>query len=173
MKSKLIGAFLTLVFTGAFATQASAVSFPACVSAPAAQFNGTIVDAALATPDFSTLVTAVTAAGLGDLLATAENITVYAPTNAAFAALPEGVLTALLADVDALTAVLAYHVSPGIRDPRRFIDPRTAPTLAEQPVFYHWMQAEPMVNTAGVSCTPVRASNGVIYVIDSVLMPQS
>ena len=173
MKSKLIGAFLALVFTGAFATNASAISFNTCVATPTVNFNGTIVDAALATPEFSTLVTAVTAAGLGDLLATAENITVYAPTNAAFAAIPEGILTALLADVDALTKVLAYHVSPGNRDPRKFIDPRVAPTLADQPVFYHWMQAKPMVNTAGLSCQIIRASNGTIVVIDSVLMPQS
>ena len=63
-------------------------------------------------PEFSTLVTAVTEAGLTDTLAAAEDITILAPTNDAFAAIPEDDLAALLADKDALTSVLTYHVIP-------------------------------------------------------------
>ncbi|MBC8097841.1 MAG: fasciclin domain-containing protein, partial [Armatimonadetes bacterium] len=74
----------------------------------------TIVDLAVATPDLSTLVTAVQAAGLVDVLADPEaEWTVFAPTNDAFAALPEGALDALLADTELLTRVLTYHVVQG------------------------------------------------------------
>jgi uncharacterized surface protein with fasciclin (FAS1) repeats len=169
MKTKFIAIAITLI--GFYSTHASATPFAQCAATPAVDFPGTIVDAALATEDLSTLVTAVTAADLGDLLATAENITVYAPTNAAFANIPGPILTDLLADVEALTSVLAYHVSPGMQDPRKYIQPIKKPTLAMQAVFFSRGLGEPRVNNAAVSCTPVRASNGMVYIIDSVMIP--
>merc|ERR1719359_2449347 len=73
----------------------------------------TIVDIAVANDDFSTLVTAVQAAGLGEALSSTGPFTVFAPTNEAFAALPDGVLEALLDDTDTLKEILLYHVVEG------------------------------------------------------------
>merc|ERR1712151_1283040 len=75
--------------------------------------SNTIVDIAVANDDFTTLVTAVQAAGLGEALSSAGPFTVFAPTNEAFAALPEGVLESLLGDTDALSEILRYHVVEG------------------------------------------------------------
>lgn len=143
-----------------------------CLSTPMVNFDGTVVDAALATPELSTLVDAVVAAGLVDALNDAENITVYAPTNAAFAAIPGDITGALLADVPALTAVLTYHVTPNLEDPRRFVSPVRRGTLQGDVVFYQRMNSAPMVNNAEVSCTGVMTSNGYVWIIDSVLFPQ-
>ena len=105
----------------AFALLALLLSFGAggCLAdepaTPVVETN-TIVDIAVADPQFSTLVTALTAAELVDTLAGAGPFTVFAPTNAAFDALPEGTLDALLADKDALTNVLTYHVANGSTD---------------------------------------------------------
>lgn len=173
MQHKLTVTTMIIALSAMFTTQAAATPFPECVSTPAVVVDGTVVDAALATPELSTLVTAVTAAGLGDLLATSQGIRVFAPTNAAFAKIPEGLLTALLADVDALTAVLAYHVTTAKADPRRFLEPRRVGSLAGQSLFYHWMGREPKINSATLSCTPVHTSNGIVYIVDSVLMPHS
>ena len=96
-----------LTATAAFATAPLALSAPAI----ARTGSSTIVELAAATPDLSTLVTAVQAAGLVDTLSGPGNFTVFAPTNAAFAALPAGTLDALLADIPALTDILTYHVS--------------------------------------------------------------
>ncbi|MEM6606366.1 MAG: fasciclin domain-containing protein, partial [Pseudomonadota bacterium] len=95
--------FKSLVASVAFAGAAPSFAqlngpFYACLNTPLADFDGSVVDAAVATPELSTLVTAVTAAGLADTLATAEGITVYAPTDAAFANVPTPILDALLAD---------------------------------------------------------------------------
>jgi uncharacterized surface protein with fasciclin (FAS1) repeats len=174
MKFKLTIAAVLLSVLGLAANTATAQNkFAQCVSEPYVQFDGTVVDAAIATPELSTLVTAVTAAGLGELLATTEYITVYAPTNAAFDAIPGMLLNEILADVDTLTNILAYHVTPGRHDPRKFIAPTRRNTLSGQAVFYHNFGGEPRVNDAVVSCTGVRVSNGIVYLIDSVLMPQN
>jgi len=171
-KKTIAAALFSIMSIGA--TNASAATpFISCLENPLVQFDGTVVDAAIATPELSTLVTAVTAAGLGDLLATAENITVYAPTNDAFAKIPGMVLNEFLADVDALTGILAYHVTPVPADPRKFITPLRRMTLAEQPVFFHRMNNNQMVNNAIVDCTGVRTNNGTVWLIDSVLMPSS
>jgi uncharacterized surface protein with fasciclin (FAS1) repeats len=149
-----------------------ATTFGECNSAEPVFFDGNIVEAAIATPELSTLVTAVTAAGLGDALAEAEDITVYAPTNDAFAAIPEDVLNAALADTEILSAILLYHVVPAINDPRKYIPAVRVDTLLDQPVFIHRKDAEQRVNNAAVSCNAVRTSNGIVWLIDSVLMPQ-
>lgn len=158
----------------ALGTNANAASdkLAECLSTDMVQFEGTVVDAAIATPALSTLVDAVVSAGLVDALNDAENITVYAPTNDAFAAIPADITDALLADIDSLTAVLTYHVTPSLQDPRRFVPPVRRGTLQGQTVFYHRMDDTPMVNNAAVQCTGVAASNGYVWIIDDVLLPQ-
>lgn len=166
---------LILAGAASAAMSISAVSqaetFAECVSTDFVVFDGSIVDAAVATPALSTLVTAVTAAGLGDALATTENITVYAPTNDAFDALG-GLLDVVLADTQLLTAVLTYHVTPSKQDPRRFQNVTKRSTLQGQSVFFHRKDGEARVNDSAVSCQGVKTDNGIVWVVDSVLMPQ-
>ena len=147
-------------------------SLATCVSTEITQFDGTVVDAALATPELSTLVDAVVAANLVDALNDAEGITVYAPTNAAFAAVPEDILDSVLADLDLLTGLLTYHVSPTMEDPRRYVTPIRRDTLAGPYVFYHRYGGEARVNGAAIDCAGVETSNGMVWLIDSVLIPQ-
>jgi uncharacterized surface protein with fasciclin (FAS1) repeats len=143
-----------------------------CASTPAVKFNGTIVDAALATPDLKVLADAVVAANLAGTLSGPGPFTVYAPTNAAFAKIPPAVLSAITSDVSLLTAVLTYHVTPGKADPRFvFSTPKEASTVQGQTVFFS-RDKGPQVNQSNVSCTPVRTTNGVVWLIDSVLLPQ-
>ncbi len=168
---KLIGTALAIMSLHATHSAANH-AFIQCLSTPIARFDGTVVDAAIATPSLSTLVTAVTLAGLGDTLATAEDITVYAPTDAAFAALEGPVLDAVLGDTDLLTTVLATHVTPGLNDPRAWLRPARRETLSGQSVFYHFKEGMPMVNQSGIACQGVRTDNGIVWIIDSVILPQ-
>ncbi|PLW68188.1 fasciclin domain-containing protein [Pseudohalioglobus lutimaris] len=173
MKNKLSIAIASAALAVGLSTGAQAASFSECTSTNLANFDGTIVDAAVATPALSTLVDAVTAAGLGDALATTDNITVYAPTNDAFAALPAPLLDAALADTELLTGILTYHVSTGHQDPRKFAGSVAVArdTLQGQNVYFTRSGGEARVNNAVVTCEGVRASNGIVWVIDSVLLP--
>lgn len=171
LKQLALGSAATFALLGGAQTQASE-AFAACASTLRAVFDGTVVDAAIATPELSTLVDAVVAAGLDDALAETENITVYAPTNDAFAALPPALLDAILADPDVLTEVLTYHVSEGRRDPRIHFTSVLRNTLQGQRVSYAFVDGHSRVNGAGVSCQGVRTSNGIVWLIDSVLLPQ-
>jgi uncharacterized surface protein with fasciclin (FAS1) repeats len=164
-------AALACTFGAANAKAEASSALAECLSTPMVNFDGTVVDAALATPELSTLVDAVVAAGLVDALNDAENITVYAPTNDAFAAIPPDVTGALLADTAALTSVLTYHVTPSLDDPRRYVPPVRRGTLQGDVVFYQRMNSMPMVNNAAVSCTGVMTTNGYVWIIDSVLFP--
>lgn len=160
--------------TAALLPQTSAATtFAECNSADIVFFDGNIVEAAIATPELSTLVTAVTAAGLGDALAAADGITVFAPTDDAFGKLPTDVLNAALADTDLLTGILLYHVTDRMVDPRKYIPAVRFNTLADQAVFVHRKDGEQRVNNSVVTCSGVRTSNGMVWLIDSVLMPQS
>jgi uncharacterized surface protein with fasciclin (FAS1) repeats len=154
-----------------FTAVSQAETFAECVATDLAVFDGSIVDAAVATPALSTLVTAVTAAGLGDALATTENITVYAPTNEAFDALG-GLLDVVLADSALLTAVLTYHVTPSKQDPRKFLNATKRATLQGQSVFFHRQGGEARVNDSAITCQGVKTDNGIVWIVDSVLMPQ-
>jgi uncharacterized surface protein with fasciclin (FAS1) repeats len=141
----------------------------------------TIVDIAAGNEDFSTLVTAVEAAGLVDVLADPDaEWTVFAPTNAAFEALPVGVLDMLLADTELLTRVLTYHVVEGTVT-SDMISPMMAPSMEMTAPGADLEGSEldisvaedgtVMVNDATVVTADIMASNGVIHVIDSVLVP--
>jgi uncharacterized surface protein with fasciclin (FAS1) repeats len=173
MQLKKIVLAATAAMTLSYGATSQAESFAQCVSTELVQFDGTVVDAALATPELSTLVDAVVAAGLVDALAEAENITVYAPTNDAFGNVPGGILNAVLEDTALLTAVLTYHVSPGNEDPRRHLKGERAPTLVGQSVFFHRAGGQARVNGAAVSCQGVKTDNGTVWVIDSVLLPNT
>lgn len=147
-----------------------------CATTPAVNFQGTIVEAALATPDLKSLADAVVAAGLVDTLNGKGPFTVFAPTNAAFGKIPPAVLAAIAGDVSLLTAVLTYHVVPGnghLFDARQaFSAPRELATVQGQTVFLNRSAGTPQVNQSNVSCQPVKTSNGTVYIVDSVLLPQ-
>ena len=168
---------MTLAASAAMAmslsTGANAQSFGDCASANKVTFDGTIVDAAIATPDLSTLVDLVVAADLADTLATTEDITVFAPTNDAFGALPAPLVDAVVADTDLLTAVLTYHVTTGAPDPRRAFDniAKRKATLQGQSVYFGRADGKARVNMAEVDCTAVKTDNGTVWIIDSVLLP--
>ena len=132
---------------------------------------GTIVDVASANPDFSTLVAAVSAAGLVETLSGEGPFTVFAPTNAAFDALPPGVLDALLLpeNKDALVKILTYHVVPGTVLAADITDGDVA-TVEGQTVAISTANGV-TVNGAAVVTADVVADNGVIHVIDAVLVP--
>jgi uncharacterized surface protein with fasciclin (FAS1) repeats len=119
---------------------------------------------------FTTLAAAIDAAGLKDTLNNDGPFTVFAPTDEAFAKLPEGTLESLLADKEALTKVLLYHVTSGNVYAENVVDLRAAKTLNGEKVSIGVGEGV-MVNEANVIKTDVVASNGVIHVIDSVLIP--
>jgi uncharacterized surface protein with fasciclin (FAS1) repeats len=123
-----------------------------------------IVDTAAAAGSFSTLVQAVQAAGLADTLKGDGPYTVFAPTDAAFAKLPAGTLEALLADKDKLTQVLTYHVVPGKLDAQQVTGMTRLATVEG---------SELPVASISITQTDIMTSNGIIHVIDEVLIPQS
>ena len=128
-----------------------------------------IVDVAAGNKDFSTLVTAVKAAGLVDTLKGKGPFTVFAPTNEAFAKIPKADLDALLKDKAKLTAVLTYHVVPA-KVMAKDVKAGDAPTVNGKAIKISTDKGV-MVNNAKVIKTDVTASNGVIHAIDTVLMP--
>ncbi|WP_119673374.1 fasciclin domain-containing protein [Deinococcus sp. RM] len=121
-------------------------------------------------PNFSTLLSAVQAAGLVDTLNSAGPFTVFAPTNAAFAKIPQADLQALLNDREKLRAVLLYHVVPGRVTSAQVTKLSTATTAQGGTVDISTSNGV-RVNDARVTRTDIGASNGVIHVIDTVLMP--
>jgi hypothetical protein len=134
---------------------------------------GNIVAVAQGNPEFSTLVAAVTAAGLGEALSGAGPFTVFAPTNAAFEALPAGLLEKLLLpeNKEVLTKILTYHVVAA-KVMAADVAAGDVATL-EGSTFAITTEGGVKVNTANVTATDVPASNGVIHVIDAVLVPAS
>jgi uncharacterized surface protein with fasciclin (FAS1) repeats len=137
-----------------------------------ATMDGDIVDAASAAGDFETLVTAVQAAGLVDALKGEGPFTVFAPTNEAFAALPEGTLDTLLADPEGdLSQILLYHVVPGKVMAADLSDGMEAETLEGASVTFSISDDGAMVDGANIIATDIEVSNGVIHVIDAVLLP--
>jgi uncharacterized surface protein with fasciclin (FAS1) repeats len=134
---------------------------------------GNIVAVAQGNPEFSTLVAAITAAGLGDALSGEGPFTVFAPTNAAFEALPEGLLEKLLLpeNKEVLTKILTYHVVP-LKVMAADVAAGDVTTL-EGTAFAITTEGGVKVNASNVTATDVAASNGVIHVIDAVLVPAS
>jgi uncharacterized surface protein with fasciclin (FAS1) repeats len=129
-----------------------------------------IVDTAVSAGQFNTLVQAVKAAGLVDTLKGEGPFTVFAPTDEAFAKLPPGTVEALLQDKDKLTQVLTYHVVPG-KVTAAEVKPGAVPTVQGQSLSVRSEGGAVMVDNARVIQPDVMASNGVIHVIDTVVLP--
>lgn len=131
--------------------------------------TNTIVDVAVGSGNFTTLVTAIKAAGLVDTLSGEGPFTVLAPTNAAFAALPEGALEGLLADPAALKRVLTLHVIAGKAMAADVVG-MTAVNTLEGTSLQVSAKDGVSVGGANVSATDIEATNGVIHAIDSVIL---
>lgn len=135
-----------------------------------------IVEIASANKDFSTLVTAVKAAGLVETLSGKGPFTVFAPTNEAFAKLPKGTVEDLLKPENKakLTAILTYHVvgAKVMAADAIKMDGKSAKTVNGQEIAIKVKDGKVMVNDATVTTADIVASNGVIHVIDSVLLPK-
>jgi transforming growth factor-beta-induced protein len=130
-----------------------------------------IVDTAVAAGTFKTLVAAVQAAGLADTLQGPGPLTVFAPTDAAFAALPAGALDALLKDPARLREVLLYHVVSGAVTSADVVKLTQAKPVGAGTLAISASGSTVRVNDAAITAVDVRASNGVIHVIDKVLIP--
>ncbi len=129
-----------------------------------------IVDTAVAAGTFTTLVAAVEAAGLVETLKGPGPFTVFAPTDEAFAALPAGTVEALLADPAALAAILTYHVVPGAVMSTDLTEGMTAATVNGADITIT-LDGGAKVNGANIVAADIAATNGVIHVIDAVIMP--
>jgi uncharacterized surface protein with fasciclin (FAS1) repeats len=163
----------------ASAAPAAAAPFgSACSAVPASgsgSFDGMAQDpvatAASHNPVLSTLVTAVTKAGLVDTLNSAQGITVFAPTNDAFAKIPKATLAKVLADKKQLTSILTYHVVPGKHAPADLMSGNFK-TLQGDMVTTMGSGESYKVNDANVVCGNVQTANATVYLVDSVLMPK-
>lgn len=133
-----------------------------------------IVDTAVQAGTFKTLAAALTAADLVDTLKGEGPFTVFAPTDEAFAKLPDGVVADLLRpeNIDQLKAILTYHVVPGAVRAEQVAKLTSAKTVNGQSVDIVANGAGVKVESANVVATDIIASNGVIHVIDSVILPQ-
>jgi uncharacterized surface protein with fasciclin (FAS1) repeats len=171
------------IYALGFALTAAALSACAPISLKdvpaAAPTPGTIVDVAVANGSFKTLATALTAAGLIDTLKGAGPFTVFAPTDDAFKKLPAGTVDTLLKPENKATLVnlLKYHVVSGKVEAAKVVTLKSATTLASQDVTITVTGGKVTLTDAkggisNVTITDVQASNGVIHVIDAVLMPK-
>ncbi|MEW6410839.1 MAG: fasciclin domain-containing protein [Candidatus Zixiibacteriota bacterium] len=133
----------------------------------------TIVETAASNEDFSILVQAVQAAGLESALNGDGPFTVFAPTNKAFEALPKGTLESLLKDKEKLTSILTYHVLNGKVKAEQVVGLDKATTLNGQEVMIKKKDDGVKINDASVVATDIECSNGVIHVIDQVILPES
>ena len=151
-------------------TIANGAAKPAApAAAPAAAKD--IVATAIGAGQFNTLVAAVQAAGLVGALQGEGPFTVFAPTDEAFAKLPAGTVEGLLKDPKALSNILLYHVVPGEVKAAAVTDGLTATTLQGSPVTFTVTDGKAMIENANIIVTDVMASNGVIHVIDAVILP--
>lgn len=150
---------------------ASLLTLPLTAGSSASQPKADIVDTAVAAGSFNTLVTAVKAAGLVDTLKGDGPFTVFAPTDEAFAKLPKGTVEALLADKEKLTAVLTYHVVSGKYMAADVVSQSSLKTVQGQSVSINTSHGV-KVDSANVVKTDIATTNGVIHVIDSVILPQ-
>ncbi|MCT4655042.1 MAG: fasciclin domain-containing protein [Cohaesibacter sp.] len=161
MKNTVIGTFLALTL----------------VAAPASAKN--IVETASAAGSFSTLLAAAKAAGLADALATGKNLTVFAPTDEAFAKLPAGTVETLLKpeNKDQLIAILSYHVVPRKLTanmlPGRAIHVKTIKQSNDRTLAVTKAGHAVTVDNANVIKADIKADNGIIHVIDTVMLPSS
>ena len=151
----------------------AAVAGLAAACAPMMDDGDDIVDIAASNDDFSTLVAAVQAAGLVDTLKGDGPFTVFAPTNAAFAKLPAGTVESLLEpeNKDQLVSILTYHVVPGAVTSDQLAGERLNVATVQGKTVHIDGTSGVKVNNATVTTADIAATNGVIHVIDTVLLP--
>ena len=132
-----------------------------------------IIDTAVAAGSFKTLAAALTAANLVDTLKGAGPFTVFAPTDAAFAKLPAGTVESLLKDIPKLSAILTYHVVPGavMASDVMTMDGKSAKTVNGAMLAISTQNGVKLNGTSTVVTTDIACTNGVIHIIDSVLLP--
>jgi uncharacterized surface protein with fasciclin (FAS1) repeats len=159
------------VVAAALATSAVAGTAAARSSSESQAPSKNIVETAVASGNFDTLVSLVQQAGLADTLATGGTFTVFAPTDAAFAKVPKKTLAELAANPEKLKAVLLYHVAKGELRAKRVVKRRSIKTLNGASVKVKVKRRSVKVNNARILTTNVDASNGVIHVINRVLIP--
>ena len=135
-------------------------------------FGADIVDTAVAAGSFNTLVAAVKAAGLADTLKGPGPFTVFAPTDEAFAKLPAGTVDSLLKDPEKLKKILLYHVVSGKVMASDVVKMKVAKTVEGQNAKITAKGGMVMIDNAHVSKTDIVCDNGVIHVIDTVIMPK-
>lgn len=160
----MVAKWKTLAMGAAFMASSAMVS--------AGSASKDIVDTAVSAGQFNTLVKAVQTAGLVDTLKSEGPFTVFAPTDAAFAKLPAGTVEALLADPEKLRAILTYHVVPG-KIMAGDVKAGEVKTVQGDTLDITVSGGQVMIDQATVVTTDVGASNGVIHVIDTVVMPNS
>ena len=160
------------------ATMAAVLTLPAIASAQTTSHSAktpmkNIVQVAAEAGSFNTLVAAVKAAGLAETLQGPGPFTMFAPTDAAFAKLPAGTIESLLADKEKLASILTYHVVSGKVTSADLVksDGGAPATVNGQPLDIVLRDGKVYVNGASVVTADVQASNGVIHVIDAVLLP--
>ena len=136
----------------------------------AGQTQKDIVDTAVSAGSFTTLVAALKAAGLVDTLKGDGPFTVFAPTDEAFAKLPEGTVEALLKDKAKLAQILTFHVVPGQKNASDVVGAKSLETVQGQSLTVDTTDGV-LVGGANVVTTDIKTSNGVIHVIDTVLIP--
>lgn len=173
------GVFLATRDSGTKDTAKPASQSSSEASSEASQPTSDIVDLAVATPDLSTLVTAVKAAGLVDTLKGEGPFTVFAPTNDAFSKLPAGTLDSLLKpeNVDQLKAILTYHVVPAAALSTDLSDGQELTTVQGAKLTVNIADGKVTLtdakgNKSTVVKADIKAKNGVVHVIDSVVLPQ-
>jgi uncharacterized surface protein with fasciclin (FAS1) repeats len=140
-------------------------------AAPAGRSDKNIVEIAVGAGNFKTLAAALDAADLVKTLSGPGPYTVFAPTDNAFSRLPAGTVERLLADKKALTDVLLYHVAAGERSPRQLLLSGNVTTVGGKDVAVSVSGKKFLINDSVLIADPIYTSNGVIYVIDAVLLP--
>ncbi len=169
---KRIRTMITVLVVAALAA-ATLGAFASASTASRSEGDQNIVQTAAASGQFTTLASLLTKAGLVDTLSTGGPFTVFAPTDAAFAKVPKATLDALAANPARLKSVLLYHVVPGRVTAADVVKLDSAKTLEGQSVAIKVADGSVYVDKAKVTTPDVMASNGVIHVIDSVLIPKA
>jgi len=159
------------LFLGIVLALAAGPAFAGDCGSKATTASNNIVETAVSAGSFTTLVAAVQAADLDGVLAGDGPYTVFAPTDDAFAKLPAGTVEALLANPDQLREILLYHVVPGKVTAAQVVGLTSATTAQGSDVAIKVADGSVMINDALITATDIETSNGVIHVIDTVILP--
>lgn len=172
MKKTMVAAAVVVLMTGACASSQTSGGTD-MTSASSMSSSSTIADVAMSTGMHDTLVAALQSAGLANMLMESGSYTVFAPTDAAFAKLPAGTVEMLMRpeNRDKLRSILQYHVVPGRVTAQQVMGMTTAKSTSGQTLQISTMGNQVMIGNAHVVKADVMASNGIVHVVDTVLMP--